>query len=62
MSKKYLTLEEIGYKVPKLNLRDYKIRKEMTKTEKAVIVFLILALGWLLGRFTEAVALGNLKF
>jgi len=34
----------------------------MTKLEKAVIVFLILALGWFLGRFTEAIALGNIKF
>jgi len=34
----------------------------MTKLEKAVIVFLILSFGWLLGRFTEAIALGNKKF
>jgi len=36
--------------------------KIMTNLEKAVIVFLILGFGWLLGRFTEAVALGNIKF
>jgi hypothetical protein len=34
----------------------------MTKIEKATIVFLVLALGWFLGRFTEAVALGNIKY
>ena len=36
--------------------------KKMTNLEKAVIVYLILVLGWFLGRFTEAVALGNIKF
>ena len=36
--------------------------KSMTKIEKAVIVFLILSFGWILGRFTEAIAVGNLKF
>jgi hypothetical protein len=33
----------------------------MTKLEKATIIFLILALGWFLGRLTEAIAVGNIK-
>jgi len=32
----------------------------MTKAEKITIVYLLFAGGWLLGRFTEAVVLGNI--
>jgi len=33
---------------------------EISKSDLAQIVFLILAFGWILGRFTEAIALGNI--
>jgi len=35
--------------------------KNMSKFEIAVTYFLVLVVGWFIGRFTEAVALGNIK-
>jgi hypothetical protein len=36
--------------------------KNMSKFETAALYYMILVLGWFLGRFTEAIAVGNLKF
>ena len=37
-------------------------KKDMTiqKSDLATIIFLFLVFGWILGRFTEAIALGNI--
>lgn len=32
----------------------------INKTDFAVVIFLTITFGWLLGRLTEAIALGNL--
>jgi len=37
-----------------------RFAKEMSKFETSISYFLALSVGWLLGRFTEAVALGNI--
>jgi len=34
----------------------------MTKAEKTTVAFLLLSFGWILGRFTEAMAVGNIRF
>jgi hypothetical protein len=33
----------------------------MSKIDKALFIFIILGIGWILGRFTEAVAVGHIK-
>ena len=35
---------------------------KITKTDLLIIISLMLSLGWLLGRATEAIAIGNLVF
>jgi hypothetical protein len=39
-----------------------RISKRMSRFEISIAAFLVLAAGWILGRITEAAALGNLKF
>ena len=35
---------------------------KITKIELATSLYLVLVLGWILGRITESIALGNLSF
>jgi hypothetical protein len=37
------------------------MKVQISKVDLAVVLFLTITFGWLLGRFTEAIAVGNIK-